>query len=256
VVIVRHEQIKNIPLLHVVKGEGHQNKLPLIFFLHGFTSAKENNLHYAYFLAEKGFRVILPEALYHGEREQGFSENKLFIHFWEIVITTIHEINTLKDYYIGEELADPEKIGVVGTSMGGIVTLGALTQYPWIKAAVSLMGMPAYEKFSFWQLEQLKKNGVSIPFSEEQIAKQLDILNEYDLSLRPELLDNRPLLFWHAKNDPMVPYHLTYQFFDSISEDYKQTPEKLKFITDENSGHKVTRAGVNATVNWFEEFLL
>ncbi|MDI5791688.1 hypothetical protein PO124_35075 [Bacillus licheniformis] len=31
--------------------------------------------------------------------------------------------------------------------MGGIVTLGALTQYEWITTAVSLMGSPAYVEF-------------------------------------------------------------------------------------------------------------
>jgi uncharacterized protein len=256
VVIIKNEQIRNIPLLHVFKAAGDNQKLPLIFFLHGVRSAKENNLHYAYFLAEKGFRVILPEALYHGERDEGFLENKLLTHFWEIVITSIHEINILKEYYVGKDLADPEKLGVVGTSMGGITTFGALTQYPWIKTAVSLMGMPTYEKFSLWQLEQIKKSGVPVPFSHEEIAKQLLILNEYDMSIKPERLDNRPLLFWHAKNDPIVPYDLTYQFFESIREDYKLNPGKLKFISDENAGHKVTSAGVKATVDWFEKFLL
>ena len=57
------------------------------------------------------------------------------------------------EYFEKEQLIDSERIGLVGTSMGGIVTLGSLTRYSWIKAAVSLMGMPYYEKFALWQLK-------------------------------------------------------------------------------------------------------
>jgi fermentation-respiration switch protein FrsA (DUF1100 family) len=255
VVIVENKRIKNIPLLHVVKGEVQQDKLPLIIFIHGITSAKEHNLHYAYLLAEKGFRVILPEALHHGERDEGISEKDLYADFWKIVITTIHEIGSLREYYINEELADPDRIGVAGTSMGGIVTLGALTQFSWIKAAVSLMGMPAYEKFSLWQLDQLKNQGIQFPLTEEQIAEQLETLRKYDLSRQPEKLEDRPLLFWHAENDPIVPYTYTYKFYESIQDDYRHIPDRLQFITDKHAGHKVSRAGLKALVQWFERYL-
>lgn len=254
-VIVEEEQINNIPLLQVVKENDYHHKLPLVLFFHGITSAKEHNLHYAYLLAEKGFRVILPDALYHGKRGRNLSEKEIYTHFWEIVLNTLHEINPLKEYYVESGLVDLERIGVAGTSMGGIVTMGALTQFPWIKAAVSLMGMPAYEQFSLWQIEQLQNQGYTLPFTDNEISEHLAVLRDYDLSLQPEKLSGRPLLFWHAKNDPIVPYHLTYQFFESAKHNYQKNPEKIKFITDETAGHKVSREGLKATVDWFEKYL-
>jgi uncharacterized protein len=256
VVIIENTLIKNIPILHIVqKGKQHE-KLPLIIFIHGFTSAKEHNLHYAYLLAVKGFRVILPEALYHGERDQGFLEKDLYSHFWRIVIQTIHELNHFKEYYVNEELADPNRIGLAGISMGGIVTLGALTKYKWVKAAVSLMGMPAYEKFSLWQINQFQSQGFDLPFTQEQIDEQLSILRQYDLSLQPKKLENRPLLFWHGQKDPVVPYPLTYQFYQSVKDSYDKEPENIRFITDEHADHKVSREGLIATVGWFEKYLI
>lgn len=255
-IIVKNEQIKSIPLLHVVKEDIRLEKLPLVIFIHGFMSVKERNLHYAYLLAEAGFRVILPEAVYHGERDQGLDEKGFFVRFWEIVLHTIHDIKLLKEFYEGKGLVDSERIGLAGTSMGGIVTLGALTKYKWIKTAVSLMGMPAYEQFSLWQLDQLKNQGVNLPISEEQIHQQLEILREFDLSNQPEKLANRPLLFWHGKKDPLVPYPLTFQFFKQIEPIYKKVPDRLKFITDEGAGHNVSVEGVKATVQWFENHLL
>jgi uncharacterized protein len=256
VIIVEKSLLKNNPHLHIVNKSEQQRKLPFIIFNHGFTSAKEHNLHYAYLLAEKGFRVILPEAIYHGEREQGLTEKDLYSHFWEIVIKTIHELNDYKEYYVNEGLVDQEQIGLAGTSMGGIVTLGALTKYKWVKAAVSLMGMPAYEEYLHWQLEQMQSLGISLSFTNEQIEEQLLFLRQYDLSLQPEKLENRPLLFWHGKKDPIVPYHLTYQFYQSIKVKYQKTPANIKFISDEQADHKVSREGLKATVEWFEKHLI
>ncbi|MEH7255182.1 prolyl oligopeptidase family serine peptidase [Neobacillus niacini] len=255
-IIVEKGLLKSKPFLHIVKKDRQQQKLPLIIFTHGFTSAKEHNLHYAYLLAEKGFRVILPEAMYHGEREQGLTENALYKHFWEIVIKTIHELNDYKEYYVNEGLADQEKIGLAGTSMGGIVTLGAFTQYKWIKAAVSLMGMPAYEDYLHWQIEQMQNLGIGLSFTNEQIEEQLSLLRQYDLSHQPEKLKNRPLLFWHGKKDPVVPYTLTSQFYQSVKDFYEKKPENIHFITDEFADHKVSREGIKATVDWFEKHLL
>jgi uncharacterized protein len=256
VIIVEKSLLNNNPFLHIVKKSIQPKKLPLIIFTHGFTSAKENNLHYAYLFAEKGFRVILPEAIYHGEREQGLTERDLYGHFWEIVIKTIHELNDYKEYYVEEGLADQEKIGLAGTSMGGIVTLGALTKYKWVKAAVSLMGMPAYEEYLHWQLAQMKNLGVSLSFTDEQIAGQLSVLRQYDLSHQPNRLENRPLLFWHGKKDPIVPYELTHSFYQSVKDHYIKKPENIQFITDEYADHKVTKEGLKATVEWFEKHLL
>ncbi|OIK08337.1 esterase [Bacillus sp. MUM 116] len=254
-VIIERKYIKDIPALEVVKKDKHHDTLPTVIFIHGITSAKEHNLHYAYLLADKGFRVILPDALNHGERGQGIVEEELTAQFWNIVIKTITELNVIKEHFEKTGLADPKRIGLVGTSMGGIVTLGAITQYPWIKAAVSLMGMPEYEEFSLWQLDQLKNRGMKVPFTEEEITNQLTILRDYDLSRNPEKLEQRPLLFWHGKKDPIVPYSLTYQFYQKIKPLYHQNPERLAFILDEHAGHKVSRDGLLATVDWFAKYL-
>lgn len=255
-IFVENETVCDIPVLHVAGQAEWQERLPLVIFLHGFMSVKERNLQYAYLLAKAGFRVILPEAKYHGERDQGLAPKEFYLHFWEIVLNTIREVSTVKEYYEEKGLINPEQIGVAGTSMGGIITLGALTQYEWIKSAVSLMGMPSYQKFSLWQMEQFKNQGINLPFTKEEIDQQLRVLREYDLSTQPEKLADRPLLFWHGKKDPVVPYPLTYQFYEAAKRQYQHCAERLRFITDEGAGHKVSIAGVEAAVHWFEKHLL
>ncbi len=162
---IQKDIIEDIPVLHVVKEKIYIEKAPLVIFVHGFESAKEHNLHYAYLLAEKGFRVVLPEIMFHGERQKDSSKMEVMFKFWEIILKTIHEIDVIKNYYVQNGYTDPERIGLVGTSMGGIITCGALTKYPWIKAAVVLMGSPNYEEFALEQIQKLKNNGIKIPLA-------------------------------------------------------------------------------------------
>ncbi|TMU88100.1 esterase [Bacillus sp. BHET2] len=254
-ILVDKSTIQTIPFLHLVKEENIDKKVPLCFFIHGFTSAKEHNLHYAYYLAEKGFRVILPDALEHGERSTGKSEHQLGEVFWKIVLHTIHELPILKEHFEEKGLVVPNGIGVAGTSMGGIITLGALTQYQWISSAVSLMGNPTYVKFAQAQLEQVEALGYDISFSKEEIKSMLYELSHYDLSLQPEKLAGRPLMFWHGKRDKVVPFNLTREFYESILPYYEEHKDKLLFIEDEKADHKVSRDAVLGLVEWFEKHL-
>jgi hypothetical protein len=252
---IHRENISGIPVLHAVKSGNMNKKLPLVFFIHGFTSAKEHNLHFGYLLAEKGFRVILPDALLHGERSDGRSEKKLLYAFWNIVIQTILELDQLKKELEKKELADG-RIGVVGTSMGGICTFGALTQYDWIQTGVSLMGSPAYEQFAKKQIDALKREGTSIPYTGRELENIFGELQKYDLSMQPETLKGRPLLIWHGKKDAVVPFGPTYDFYTKIKEDYQAYPERLQFLADERADHKVTREALLKTVDWFATYLL
>ncbi|MCY7777741.1 prolyl oligopeptidase family serine peptidase [Bacillus haynesii] len=254
-IIIEKQHISNIPLLHIVKEEKKEKALPLVFFIHGFTSAKEHNLHFAYLLAEKGMRVILPEALYHGERDEQLTQEELAPRFWEIVTNEIKELEVLKNHFEQENLIEKGRIGAAGTSMGGIVTLGALTQYEWITTAVSLMGSPAYVEFFDQQLAFMREKKIELPFTEEQVEQQREELKRFDLSLQPDKLNMRPLLFWHGKQDGTVPFALTRRFHESIIPLYVAQPDLLHFIEDERAGHKVSREGLLKTVEWFDAHL-
>ncbi|PAD24872.1 esterase [Niallia circulans] len=254
-ILVEKLHIEEIPVLHIVKKDHYDQKRPYIQFTHGFTSAKEHNLHFAYHLAEKGFRVVLPDCLYHGERDQGLSAMELNMHFWNIVMKTIEEIEVITDYFSDKELIDDQYIGIVGTSMGGIVTLGALRKYPWINTAVSLMGMPYYEKFAHYTISEVKKRGYELPLSDHEIEDLIKQLEELDLSKAPEKLQKRPLMFWHGKKDEVVPYAYSHQFYEHIKPLYKDAPDRLTYLSEDNTGHKVSRRAMLKTVEWFEKHL-
>jgi fermentation-respiration switch protein FrsA (DUF1100 family) len=251
---VQDDMWKAIPLLHVYDDSMDEHS-PVVIFLHGFQSAKEHNLHYAYQLVQKGVRVIMPDALLHGVRTENFSTTQMNMHFWKIVLKSINEVNTIYEELQVRGYAKSEKIGVAGTSMGGIVTSGCLKEYDWIQAAAICMGAPGYVDLANWQVEQFEIAGVNLPFGEAQKEEILKHLAKYDITNTPTRFNQRPVLFWHGHKDDTVPFENTYHFYKELRSNYEQAPDHLKFIESLTSGHKVPRSGVLAVTSFLSQHL-
>lgn len=247
------EKIKEIPSLIVVEASKEKVKLPTVIYIHGFTSAKEHNLDLAYLLAEKGFRVVLPDSLHHGEREFDMDPAKRTLAFWEIVLQNLKDIDAIYQELGERHLLLDGRIGLAGTSMGGITTSAALTQFPWIKAAAVLMGSP---KLSIFARELIKsyQNHITIPNFDEMIAQLYNQLKEIDLSLKMDTLKDRPLLFWHGEKDAVVPFDHSFTFYNEVKEQYK-IQEHIRYIKEKNRDHKVSRMAKLETVKWFEKYV-
>ncbi|HLR09692.1 MAG TPA: alpha/beta fold hydrolase [Bacillota bacterium] len=242
-----------IPSLIVVAKENAEKKLPILTYFHGFTSAKEHNLPLAFLMAEKGYRVILPDSLYHGERDAGLSKEKLRLAFWDIVVKNTTEIEAIYNELNRRGLLQDKRFGVAGTSMGGITTAAALAQYPWIKTAAILMGTPTLTDYAKQLVQTYKQSG------ELQITKTMEqdvyaLLEPYDLSQHMEMLNERPLLFWHGDKDPVVPFSQPYAFYHDALMYYKKQAN-IRFIREKNRGHKVSRLAILQTVEWFSQHL-
>ncbi|MUV07729.1 prolyl oligopeptidase family serine peptidase [Planococcaceae bacterium Storch 2/2-2] len=253
---VHLEHFESIPYLHITKDGQENDPLPTVFFLHGFQSAKEHNLHYAYNLAMRGMRVILPEARLHGERDEQYTTFQMGMEFWPTVLQSIQEVGTLYEHLNERGLLIEGKIGVGGTSMGAITTYGCLSMYDWISAAVSMMGSAHYEKLARGQIRYFEKKGMELPLSKETIDQLLENLTTYDLSNDLTRLNGRPLFIWHGEEDEIVPFELTYVLVDQLQSLYEQTPERLLFIADEERGHSVPRKAMIRSTEWFAEHLV
>ncbi|WP_174612771.1 prolyl oligopeptidase family serine peptidase [Virgibacillus ihumii] len=250
---VYKKSMNSVPCLVVEDTEKEGKQLPTVTYFHGFTSAKEHNLPLAYLLAEKGYRVILPDSKFHGEREVDVSEMKKQISFWDIVMLNVKELKDIKDELDEEGLILDGRIGIAGTSMGGITTSAALTQYPWIKAAGVMMGSPKITVYAKTLVSSFKKMG-NLPVSDELIDQLYEHLKLYDLSEQVEKLQERPVFFWHGENDAVVPFDHSYTFYEDAKKRYKNK-ENIQFLKEENRDHKVSRQAILELVKWFEKHL-
>lgn len=240
-VIIKNKAIQNIPVFEVYKDENKNKVLPLIVFYHGWESRKERVLEYGYTLAKKGFRVVLPEALNHGERQVDKSGEQDSLDFWKVVVQNVKEFPLLAKYYIEKNLVLDGKISVAGLSMGGITVSAMLTQYDWIHSAVILMGSPAPIEFSKWLLKNYTIDGTALydTLDKKEVEAKLAKLHPISLALHPEKLANRPVYFWHGTDDPIVPIHLTKHFIEKIKDE--PYSERLEYEYSKGIDHVVPR---------------
>src|SRR5699024_9320451 len=104
--------------------ENIHKPLPLVIFYHGWRSSKELVLTQARKLAQKNIRVVLPDAINHGQRHTDISSIPSMT-FWNSIQGNIAEFSLIRDFYNDKKLIKNQKIGVGGYSMGGMTT-GAL----------------------------------------------------------------------------------------------------------------------------------
>lgn len=240
--------LNGIPTLKIEKDNLSGQPLPLVLFWHGVTSVKERNLYYGYLLAEEGFRVIMPDALMHGERRTMQSEAERQAAFFQIVLNSIKETKEIRQYCEEQNWMADGQFSLAGTSMGAIITLAALTEIEGIQSAVALMGTPYLVGFARHMLTQIQEAGMALPYTDSEIDTIIDGLVPYDLSRHPEKIRQTPLLFWHGKKDPIVPYSQSRLFYDSFKNDDDML---IKFMGDQEAGHVVTQEGALALRDWF-----
>ena len=201
-------------------------------------------------LQRKGIRVLLPDAHLHGAREENLDEVQLSLRFWEIVLTSIEEVSFIREELVQRGLHTTGKIGLAGTSMGGITTLGCLTVYDWVDAAAVMMGAPGFVQLAKAQMSEFERRGFKLPVTDEEKKKLLTTLSTFDLTKHPSALNKRPIYFWHGKQDTVVPYEPTYNFYKAVKKDYADVPERIEFVSNETAGHAVSRAGMLQAADW------
>lgn len=249
--IIEKETINQIPMLHIHKQSLAGRPAPVVIFWHGFSSAKEHNLPIAYQLAEKNIRVLLPEAVLHGERSQNVSEKEQMSKFWKIVVQSVKDTETIYEEIKNRSWILDNRLFVGGTSMGAILTFGALKVYPWIKGGISLMGDPAWGSLAQAQLEGLKRSNLWEE-SEEKTQEILRGLHPFDLSTMPEAVADRPLFFWHGQEDEVVPYQSAYSLYKTLEQ---QSDGPMEYHLDPKAGHKVPRLGMLQMTSWVAEHI-
>lgn len=247
---IRARQIQTIPTLEVVPENLENQALPLVIYYHGWRNNKELMLTQARRTAQKGFRVILPDAMNHGERKFGELSAIPGLTFWTSIQYNLIEFQQMIDYFNERELILDGRIGVSGYSMGGITTAALLTQHPEIKVAASIMGTPQPYKYFHLMQHHMRQRKINVPKSFPRI---FNWVNEYDLSLHPETLANRPVYFWHGTEDPKIPYSQAKEFFDDNQ--LMSFANELHFETGEGEGHLVTIELMETITDFFVKHL-
>lgn len=208
-----------------------------VLFYHGLGSSKDGQNKDLFSLAERGFLAIGVDNVGHGERcypdfERRFAadnpdwEQELLL----AVSQTAQEVPALLDAFLERGLIDPEKLGLVGISMGGYIAYAALLQEPRLKAVSVVLGSPHWA------------------------------LSDFDSPDRhPEHFFPTALLSQNAGQDASVSPHEAREFHQHLTPFYAPAPERLAYFEYPDSGHFMREDDWmlcwERNLSWFERFL-
>ncbi len=234
------ENIDGIPFLRF-RPKDCKGVLPTVIYYHGWHSSKEFKVFEAQIISSYGYQVIVPDALYHGERDpidHDDSEN-LDRFLWEIVFKTVTESRTFIDKIIDSYEADYNRICVMGTSMGAFSAGGIFILNPHIKCLIGINGT-----FSWKSVIEKKHRQY-----DEEFIKEYNPINNLNK------LNKRAILMLHGTEDTSVPIDGQKNFFTTAKTYYTNCPWKIELVEFSGVNHRSTVGMLENAVMWIKKFL-
>jgi len=229
---------------------------PSVVFCHGFTGnrieAHRLFVRAARKMSGKGFVAVRFDFRGSGESEGEF-ENMT-------VSSEIGDLNAVLSFLSGRSEVARDKIGLVGLSLGGAVSILTAARNQAVKAVCTwsspaefrLMS-DAEKAFGIDLKSILEKGYVDLP-SGYRVGKDFftDVL-KHDILDGCSRISPRPLLIIHGSEDPVVPVQHAHMLYDKAGE-----PKKLVMI--DGADHTFSRRDwedrlIEITTEWLKENL-
>lgn len=247
------DKIPTLWFYHEMKGAKS-----VVIALHGWTGNKEGMLTNYLRMADAGFCTISVDARMHGDRLDPefwgkFAENFPKT-FFTIVVETVKDISQIVDYLETRDDINPAKIGIMGVSMGGFITLVAAFLERRLKVAVSVIGAANFPLF----VDRMVSLKV-LPFNEKSMCQPDGEMEKlywnYDPHNNLEKFPLTALLLIGGLLDQFIPKEGVEGLYEALKPYYGAYEDrlKLKFF---NVGHTYTPEMEVEVIKWFREHLM
>jgi dienelactone hydrolase len=278
--------VERVPVLLVRPAE-RSGQLPAVIVLHGTGGNKESQQGFLKELAKRGIIGVAIDARYHGKRSGGAkgaaAYNAAIVRAWRSKPGAKHEypfyydtcwdLWRTVDYLQKRADVDPNRIGMIGFSMGGIETYLAASVDDRIKATVPAIGVQSFR----WSLEHGKWQGRArtIGAAHQAAAKDLGepavsatvcralwdqivpgITDQFDCPSMLRLFAGRALLILSGEKDANCPIEGARLAFAAAEKAFRDAgaTERLRILVAP-VGHTVTAEQRRAALEWFERWL-
>jgi dienelactone hydrolase len=258
---------------------------PVVIFLHGTGSRKEEFLALMRTFADRGFATAATDARHHGARiapQNGSGNAQYFAAMLETYRTgkgrpylydTVWDVMRLVDYLETRADVDPTRIGVMGISKGGTEAYLAAAADPRIAAAVPIIGVQGFR----WALDNnqwqarvgtfapavdgaARDAGVEVDAS--FVRRFYDrvvpgIYSDYDAGPMLALIAPRPVLIINGDSDARTPMAGVQDAVAAARRAYIRVgaEDKLGVYLQPNAGHVVTPVAELVVADWFVKWL-
>lgn len=200
-----------------------------ILYPHGGPSSRDYNGfdYWTSFFTNQGYAVFRPN--FRGSKGYGYEFSQSKIKNWGMIMQD--DLTDAARWLISENIADPNRICIVGASYGGYAASMAAVKTPSLfKCAVSFAGVSDLRDIVFKSRYYTNKK-----FVENQIGKNID-----DLKMRSPFYHakkvNVPILLLHGDNDSVVNVKQSRKF----SQKLESLGKKVKYIELKNGDHHLS----------------
>lgn len=228
----------HIPL--IIVHPFHETGIPLIFY-HGWSSSAPYQISKGAFFASYGYTVIIPESIYHGNRNalDDYYTLEDYTYFWKTIFQNIKEFSDILSLIQEKHWAKPF---VMGHSMGGFTVMGIGASYDKdIKGVISFNGS------GDWELSHLflqARFGFLFNHSDPLFAE----IKRRSPMEQKSILCHVPMLLTNGEDDKSVDPRAQESFFKGLPQ-----PNKAKHITYPGQGHIVTINMLDDALHWMDE---
>lgn len=233
------------------RPKGIEGRAPFVLSFHGGPEGQERprfRSDYQALLA-RGIGIFAPNV----RGSSGFGKRFVNLDNGALRHDGIKDIKATVDFLIGEEIADPHRIGIMGGSYGGYMTMAGLAWYPELFAAgANLFGVVNFETF-FAETEPWMAAISTIeygdPATEAALLRDLSPIHKVDRVKAPTIV-------LHGANDTNVPVVEAEQVVESLES--RGVPVEYVLFADEGHGFRKTKNRITSTVSivrWFEQYL-
>jgi pimeloyl-ACP methyl ester carboxylesterase len=197
---------------------------PGLIYVHGLGSNREGLLDQAKLLYDHGYSALLLDLRNHGQSDGS--------------LTTLGYLESLDvgaaiQFLLDQPEIDPDRIGLVGHSLGGGIVIRAAARYPEVKATVAESAFTSLED----NIEEGVRQLLGLPpfpfaplvifFGERETGMDIQQMRPID---DVAAISPRAIMFIHGRNDPVVLASNSENLFEAAQE-----PKALYII--ENAAH-------------------
>ena len=200
-------------------------------------------------LLMQGIAVLAPNV----RGSSGFGRRFVNLDNGELRFNAIKDIKSSVDYLVAQKIADPGRLGIMGGSYGGYMTMAGLTEYPDLfKAGADLFGVVNFETF-FANTEPWMAAISTVEYGDPKtqlaLLRRLSPINKVDQVKAATIV-------LHGANDTNVPVVEAEQVVNNLKQ--RGVPVQYVLFPDEGHGWRKMPNRIRSTVEvtrWFANYL-
>lgn len=234
------------------KPKGMTGAIPMVLSFHGGPEGQERptfNSTYQALLA-RGIGVLAPNV----RGSAGFGKKFVNLDNGALRENAVKDIEASAKYLIASNVGDSKRLGIMGGSYGGYMTMAGLTEYPDLFAAgansYGVVNFLTFFKHSEAYIAAISKIEYGDPDKESTMLEKISPFFKLD---RVKV----PTLVLHGANDTNVPVVEATQVVETLTK--RGIPVEYVLFPDEGHGWRKTPNKVKAavaTVTFFEKYLM